>query len=258
MPGKTAKFISWNVNGWRSCARKGLYDFIKKQDPDVIAFQETKMQEVPEVPLPLAGYTLVWNPASKKGYAGTAVLSKVKPEKATKGIGIPEFDSEGRTITLEFKEFFFVNAYFPNSQHGLARLDFKTKYNSALKKYLETLSEKKPIVLCGDFNVAHQEIDIARPKDNEKNAGFTLKERSWMSEFLNSGNIDTFRHLHPDSVEYTWWTYRFNAKARNIGWRIDYFTISQPLLPKLKKAYILEEVNTSDHAPVAVEMEGMK
>jgi exodeoxyribonuclease-3 len=255
MPGKNAKFISWNVNGWRSCARKGLYEFISKWDPDVIAFQETKMQEAPEMPIQLAGYTLVWNPAGKKGYAGTAVLSREKPEKITKGIGAPEFDSEGRNITLEFRSFFFVNAYFPNSQHGLARLDFKARYNNALKKYLEKLSAKKPVVLCGDFNVAHQEIDIARPKENEKNAGFTPEERSWMSEFISSGNVDTFRHLHPDAAEYTWWSYRFNARARNIGWRIDYFTIPHSLLPKLKKAYILREVNASDHAPVAIEME---
>lgn len=257
MPGKNVKFISWNVNGWRSCVRKGLYEFVRKENPDVIAFQETKMQEAPEMPPELAGYSLVWNPAGKKGYAGTAVLSKIRAEKIVKGIGAPEFDLEGRNITLEFSNFFFVNTYFPNSQHGLTRLDFKMKYNRKLAQYIQKLSKTKPVVVCGDFNVAHQEIDIARPKDNEKNAGFTQEERNWMSEFISSGNVDAFRHIHPDTVEYTWWSYRFNARARNIGWRIDYFTIPNSLLPKLKKAYILGEVNASDHAPVVIEMEGL-
>ena len=243
------KILSWNVNGFRAVVKKGFFEFLKKEKPDILGLQEIKQIEKPMI----EEYLVVWNPAKRKGYAGTAVYTLVNPLKITKGIGIKKFDDEGRVITLEFEKFFLINAYFPNAQRGLKRLDFKLEFNNALLNYMEKLREKKPIVLIGDFNVAHKEIDIARPKDNIHNAGFTIEERQWMDKLLSKGYIDTFRMFHPNEKgAYSWWTYRFNARARNIGWRVDYVIVSNELKDKVKDAFILKDVYGSDHAPVGI------
>ena len=246
------KLLSWNVNGFRASVSKGFYDFLEKKNPDILGIQEVKMHEVPEFPIGF-GYHVAWNPADKKGYAGTAVFSKEKPLRIRKGLGKKKFDSEGRVQTLEFEKFFFVNAYFPNSQRGLSRLDFKMEFNELFAKHVAGLD--KPVVMCGDFNVAHEEIDIARPKDNMKNAGFTPEERGWMTGFLGRGWADSFREKHPRKVQYSWWTYRFNARKKDIGWRIDYFIVPEKIMGNVGKAYILGDVMGSDHAPVGIEVE---
>ncbi len=249
--------ISWNVNGIRACIRNGFLDFLEKYKPDIIALQEIKARE-DEVPMELRyyqGYHKYWNPAKRKGYAGTALLTKIKPLNVKFGIGIEEFDSEGRVITAEYNDFYLVNAYFPNAQHGLTRLDFKLQFDREIHTYLNNLRRSKPVVLCGDFNVAHKEIDLANPKQNVKNAGFTPEERAWMDEFLEDGYVDTFRIFTKDGGHYTWWTYRFNARARNIGWRVDYFVVSEEIRDKVKRSYILQNVMGSDHAPIALELD---
>ncbi len=248
LTGAWVKILSWNVNGFRACVKKGFYEFLRKENPDVLCIQETKQQEVPTLPAEF-NYRVVWNPAKRPGYAGTAVFTRLTPKNVKRGMGIEKFDSEGRVITLDLGNFTLVNAYFPHSRRGLERLDFKLEFNRAFARYVKPMGR---VVICGDFNVAHREIDIARPKDNEKNAGFTPEERKWMDSFLAKGYVDTFRHLHPDEVKYTWWSYRFNARARNIGWRVDYVVVSSNLIKHVKEAFVMDEVMGSDHAPVGV------
>ncbi len=246
--------VSWNVNGIRACYSHGFLAFVKKYKPDILALQEIKAtpDKLPKELVNLLDYESIWYPAKRRGYAGTAVYTKAKPTAVKYGTGIKEFDDEGRVITLEFKKFFFINAYFPNSQHELTRLKFKIKFDREILKYMEKLRKKKPVVICGDFNVAHKEIDLANPKQNEQNAGFTIEERREMNKILRSGYIDTFRMFVKEGGHYSWWTYRFNARARNIGWRVDYFLVSKELEKKVKDAFILEDVHGSDHAPVGV------
>ncbi len=241
------KFLSWNVNGLRAAVKNGIIGTVKNGNYDIIAFQETKTDEksTPEEIFHL-GYYVYQNPAKKKGYSGTMTLSREKPASLSNGFE----DAEGRILQLEYDKFYFVNAYFPNSQHGLTRLDFKMDFNEKFLNYAKELEKNKPVVICGDFNVAHEEIDIARPKDNVNNAGFTEKERKWMTDFLNSGFIDTFRIFTADGGHYSWWSYRFNAREKNIGWRIDYFIVSEKLRNNVKSSKILENVTGSDHAPI--------
>ncbi|EDY34667.1 exodeoxyribonuclease III [Aciduliprofundum boonei T469] len=246
--------ISWNVNGIRACVRNGFLDFLEKYKPDILALQEIKATE-DNVPMEVRyypDYHKYWNPAKKKGYAGTALFTKIEPLNVKFGIGEDKFDSEGRVITAEYEKFYLVNAYFPNSQHGLTRLDFKIEFDKLIHSYLNELRKKKPVILCGDFNVAHKEIDLANPKQNVKNAGFTPQERAWMDKFLQDGYIDTFRMFTKEGGHYTWWTYRFKARERNIGWRVDYFVVSEELKDKVKSSWILSEVYGSDHAPIAM------
>ncbi len=247
------RLVSWNVNGLRSALSKGLPDFISKGKYDVIMMQEIKTDSVP-VTLHSLGYENFAFPSKKKGYSGTMSMSKTKPLSVKYGIDDQKFDDEGRTITLEYPEFFVINAYFPNSQHGLTRLDFKMDFNNKLEAFSERLRKTKPVIICGDFNVAHTDIDIARPKDNENNPGFTKQERDWMTRFLQIGYIDTYRIFVKEGGHYSWWTYRFNARSRNIGWRIDYFVVSEELKNRIKSAEILEKVHGSDHAPVYLEI----
>lgn len=244
------KFISWNVNGLRACATKGFMEFFKKIDADIFCLQETKLQEG-QIDLELEGYYDYWNYAQKKGYSGTAVFSKNKPLDVKYGIGIEEHDNEGRVITLEFEDFYFVTVYTPNSQQGLKRLDYRMKWEDDFRDYLNRLDEVKPVIICGDLNVAHSEIDLKNPKTNKKNAGFTDEERNKFSEFLNSGFIDTYRFFYPDKEGvYSWWSYRFNARKNNAGWRIDYFCVSDKLKDRLVSADINTEILGSDHCPV--------
>jgi len=243
------KIVSWNVNGLRAALKKGLLNFVKSENADVYCFQEIKTNDAP-LELEGAGYDLFLNPARKSGYSGTLTLTRVKPKAAFNGMGIPEFDEEGRVQVLEFDTLYVVNSYFPNAQHGLTRLGYKLKFDAAFAEFAEKLRSKKPLITCGDFNVAHQEIDIARPKDNEGNAGFTQEERNWMSEFLKKGYVDTFRLFVKDGGHYSWWSYRFNAREKNIGWRIDYFLVSSELLQRVLSSTILDSVDGSDHAPV--------
>ncbi len=249
--------MSWNVNGIRAAVRNGFLKFLEKYNPDILALQEIKARE-DDIPLGVRyyeGYRKFFNPARRKGYAGTALFTKIEPESVSFGIGDERFDSEGRVITAKYERFYLVNAYFPNSQHGLTRLDFKIEFDRKIHAYLNELRRSKPVVLCGDFNVAHKEIDLANPKQNEKNAGFTPEERAWMDEFLNDGYVDTFRMFTKEGGHYTWWTYRFNARARNIGWRVDYFVVSKDLVPHVKKSWIMSDVYGSDHAPIAMILE---
>ncbi len=248
------KILSWNVNGYRAVLRKGFLDFMRRERPHVMCIQEIK-QHVPPMTLGegLEDYEIFWFAAKRKGYAGTATFSLIKPIDVMYGIGEEIADSEGRVITMEFKDFYLINVYFPNAQRGLTRLDYKLKFNEIFLNYLEDLRKNKSLIICGDFNVAHKEIDLARPKDNVKNAGFTPEERKFMDKLLSMGYIDTFRYFHPDEPgHYTWWTYRFNARARNIGWRVDYIIITEDLLPKLKDAFIMKDVMGSDHAPIGI------
>ncbi len=250
------RVASWNVNGIRAALRKGFWDAVKKLDADLLGLQEIKAEAPPEIPPELSAYRWLWNPGGKKGYAGTATLYRRPPLAAKNGFGVPEFDAEGRVQTLEYPEFFLVNAYFPNAGRGLPRLDFKLAFDRAIEGYLEALRQKKGVILVGDLNVAHREIDLARPKDNVKNAGFTPKERAWIDAFLKKGWVDAFRHFHPDETgAYTWWTYRFNARAKNIGWRVDYVIVSPELVPRLKNAYIFYDTYASDHVPTVAEFD---
>ena len=249
------KLISWNVNGIRAAMGKGFLDFAASEDADVIYIQETKMQEG-QAEVPLEGYHQYWCSAEKKGYSGTAVFSKTEPLSVTCGIGIDEHDHEGRVITAEYDGFYLVNVYVPNSQDGLKRLDYRMKWEDDFRAYLKKLEETKPVVTCGDFNVAHKEIDLKNPKTNRKNAGFTDEERAKMDELQGAGFIDTFRYFYPDAEGvYSWWSYRFNARKNNAGWRIDYFLVSQALEKNLKSAGIMTDVYGSDHCPVSLEIE---
>ena len=244
------KLISWNVNGIRACVGKGFLEFFKDVDADIFCIQESKMQEG-QLELDLPGYFQYWNYAEKKGYSGTAIFTKKEPLSVSNGIGIAEHDKEGRVITLEFEEFYMVTVYTPNSQNELARLSYRMEWEDAFLAYLKKLEKTKPVIVCGDMNVAHKEIDLKNPKTNHKNAGFTDEEREKFSTLLENGFVDTFRHFYPEQEGiYSWWSYRFKAREKNAGWRIDYFLVSESLKDKLKDAGILTEVMGSDHCPV--------
>ena len=246
------KFVSWNVNGLRACVKKGFLEYFKSVDADIFSVQETKLQEG-QIELALEGYNQYWNYAVKKGYSGVAVFTKIKPINVTYGLGIEEHDQEGRVITLEFDKFYFINVYTPNSQTKLARLDYRMTWEDAFREYIMELDKVKPVIVCGDLNVAHQEIDLKNPKTNRMNAGFSDEERAKMTVLLNSGFIDSFRYFYPDKTEiYSWWSYRFNARANNAGWRIDYFIVSEKLKDMLVDAEIHTEVLGSDHCPVVL------
>jgi len=246
------KLISWNVNGLRACVGKGFEEFVKEQDADIICLQETKLQEG-QIDLQLPGYEMFWNYAEKKGYSGTALFTKEKPIAVTYGMGIEEHDKEGRIICAEFSEYFVVTVYTPNSQNELARLPYRMEWEDAFLAYLKKLEEKKPVIFCGDLNVAHREIDLKNPKTNRKNAGFTDEEREKFSRLLENGFVDTFRHFYPDAEGiYSWWSYRFKAREKNAGWRIDYFLVSECLKDRLQDAMIYTEVMGSDHCPVGL------
>lgn len=247
------KLISWNVNGLRACVQKGFLDIFKELDADMFCIQESKLQEG-QISLELEGYHQYWNYAIKKGYSGTAIFTRREPMSVTYGIGIEEHDQEGRVITLEFAEFYLVTVYTPNSQSELARLDYRMRWEDAFLSYLKGLEEKKPIVFCGDLNVAATEKDIKNPKANVKNAGFTPEEREKFQCVLNSGFIDTYRYFYPEKIEYSWWSYRFKARERNAGWRIDYFCVSESLKEKLMDAKIHTEIMGSDHCPVELDI----
>ena len=252
------KLISWNVNGLRAVMNKGFKDFFDKIDADIFCIQETKMQEnqvddnIKEI---VKEYNSYWNSAEKKGYSGTAIFSKEKPINVTYGIGKEEHDKEGRVITLEFEDFYMVNIYTPNSKRELERLDYRQIWEDEIRAYLLDLSTKKPVVMCGDLNVAHNEIDLKNPKTNRKNAGFTDEERAKMTELLNAGFIDTFRYKYPEvEGKYSWWSYMFHAREKNAGWRIDYFIVSENLKDKIEDAKILDDIYGSDHCPVELDL----
>jgi len=247
------KFISWNVNGLRACEGKGFSDIFRQMDADFFCLQETKMQEG-QLDLAFEGYDSYWNYADKKGYSGTAIFTRHKPLSVTRGIGIDEHDHEGRVVTLEMEQFFLVCCYTPNSQDGLKRLDYRMTWERDFRAYLMALDQQKPVILCGDLNVAHEEIDIKNPKTNRHNAGFTDEEREQFSTLLNSGFKDTFRTLYPEQVTYSWWSYRFQARQKNAGWRIDYFVVSERLMPQVKDARIHTDIFGSDHCPVELEL----
>ena len=245
------KFISWNVNGLRACVGKDFEQQFKDFNADFFCLQETKMQ-AGQLDLSFPGYESYWNYADKKGYSGTAIFTKHKPLSVTYGINIDEHDHEGRVITLEMDDFYLVTVYTPNSQDGLRRLEYRMKWEDDFQAYLHKLDEKKPVIVCGDMNVAHQEIDLKNPKTNHKNAGFTDEEREKMTQLLSNGFIDTFRTLYPEQVTYSWWSYRFRAREKNTGWRIDYFLISERLKDRLEDAKIHTEIMGSDHCPVEI------
>lgn len=249
------KLISWNVNGIRACLTKGFMDFFKEIDADIFCIQETKCQEG-QVELNLEGYYSFWNSAERKGYSGTAMFCKNKPIKVTKGIGIEEHDNEGRVITAEFENYYVVTIYTPNSKRGLERLGYRQVWEDEIRSYLLTLNQTKPVIMCGDLNVAHKEIDLKNPKTNRGNAGFTDEEREKMTELLNVGFTDTYRYLYPEKEEaYSWWSYMGKAREKNIGWRIDYFIVSSKIEDKIKEAMIYPEVMGSDHCPVGLEID---
>lgn len=244
------KLISWNVNGIRACVKKGFLDYFNEQDADIFCIQETKLQEG-QIDLNLEGYYQYWNYAKKKGYSGTAIFSKKKPLSVSYGLNIEEHDQEGRIITLEFENFYMITVYTPNSQTGLARLDYRMKWEDDFKAYLKDLNIKKHVILCGDLNVAHKEIDLKNPKNNINNPGFTVFEREKLTNLLDEGFIDSFRYLYPDKeFIYSWWSYRFNARKNNAGWRIDYFLTSDKLQDKIEDALIDTEILGSDHCPI--------
>ncbi|MGN2338597.1 exodeoxyribonuclease III [Clostridium cagae] len=244
------KLISWNVNGLRACVKKGFIDILKESNADIFCVQESKLQEG-QIDLNLEGYYDYWNYAEKKGYSGTAVFSKEKPLNISLGIGIEEHDKEGRVLTLEFEEFYLVNVYTPNSQQKLARIDYRMAWENDFRNYLNELNKAKPVIVCGDLNVAHKEIDLKNPKNNRNNAGFSDEEREKFGELLKSGFIDTYRYFYPDKEgAYSWWSYRFNARANNAGWRIDYFLVSKDFEDKLVDAKIHTQIEGSDHCPV--------
>lgn len=246
------KLVSWNVNGLRAAIGKGFYDVMAAMDADIFCIQETKMQEG-QAPVEVDGYHQFWNDAQRKGYSGTLVFSKEEPLSVSTGIGIKEHDTEGRVVTLEFDDFYLVNCYTPNSQRGLARLDYRMEWEDDFRQYLLSLEEKKPVILCGDLNVAHEEIDIKNASSNRRNAGFTDEERAKMTQLLESGYIDSFRHLYPDKEDaYSWWSYMGKARERNVGWRIDYFVVSNQLEDAIVEAEIHPDVMGSDHCPVSL------
>lgn len=249
------RFVSWNVNGIRACVQKDFLESFKKLDADIFCIQESKMQEG-QLELELPGYFQYWNYAQKKGYSGTAVFTKFKPLTVVFGMGIEEHDTEGRLITLEYKDFYLVTVYTPNSQSGLKRLDYRMKWEDDFRAFLKGLDQKKPVIVCGDFNVAHQEIDLKNPKTNRMNAGFTDEERAKMTTILASGFIDTYRYFYPDTADvYSWWSYRFSAREKNAGWRIDYFLVSESLKNKLEDAKIHTDIYGSDHCPVELDID---
>ena len=246
------KFISWNVNGLRACMQKGFMDYVTSEDADIFCIQESKLQEG-QIQLDLPGYYQYWNYAVKKGYSGTAVFTKREPLSVSRGIGVQEHDQEGRVITLEYEHFYLVTCYTPNSQNELKRLDYRMKWEDDFLVYLKKLDAHKPLILCGDLNVAHREIDLKNPKTNRKNAGFTDEERGKMTALLDAGFIDTFRLFYPDTTDiYSWWSYRFPAREKNAGWRIDYFIASAALKERLIDAVIRTDVTGSDHCPVGL------
>lgn len=248
------KFISWNVNGLRACVTKGFQDYFNDIDADFFCLQETKLQEG-QIDLPLPGYHQFWNYAQKKGYSGTAIFAKEQPLSIAYGVGVEELDTEGRLITLEYPEFYLVTCYTPNAQQGLARIDHRLKWDEAFRNYLCELDRKKPVIACGDLNVAHQEIDLKNPSSNRGNAGFSDEERESFGKLLEAGFTDTFRHLNPDATGiYSWWSYRFNARKNNAGWRIDYFIVSDRIADKITAAPIYTDILGSDHCPVGLEL----
>ena len=249
------KLVSWNVNGIRAVLTKGFEEFFKNVNADIFCIQETKCQEG-QVDLEFEGYQSFWNSAEKKGYSGTAIFTKIKPLSVKYGIGIEEHDKEGRVITLEFKDFYMVNIYTPNSKRELERLDYRQIWEDEIRKYLLNLNKTKPVVMCGDLNVAHKEIDLKNPKTNTHNAGFTIEERNKMTELLNAGFIDTFRYLYPDKTDcYTWWSYMRKAREKNVGWRIDYFIVSDSIKDKIREARIYQDIMGSDHCPIGLEID---
>lgn len=249
------KLVSWNVNGLRACVQKNFMESFQELDADVFCIQETKLQEG-QIDLQLDGYHQYWNYAEKKGYSGTAIFTKQEPLQASYGIGIEEHDKEGRVITLEYPEYYMITVYVPNSQNELARLSYRMKWEEDFLAYLKKLEEKKPVIFCGDLNVAHQEIDLKNPKTNRKNAGFTDEERACFTKVVESGFIDTFRYFYPEQKDiYSWWSYRFSARAKNAGWRIDYFCVSECLKDKLTDAKIHTDIPGSDHCPVELDIE---
>ena len=248
------KLISWNVNGLRACMQKGFMDFFREADADVFCLQETKLQ-AGQIELELPGYRQYWNYAEKKGYSGTALFSKKEPLKVTYGMGVEEHDHEGRVITAEFQDYYVVTVYVPNAQRELTRLDYRMEWEEAFLKYLKKLEETKPLIYCGDLNVAHQEIDLKNPRTNHNNAGFTDQERKCFGRVLENGFVDTFRHFYPDLKDaYSWWSYMGQARAKNVGWRIDYFVASQSLTGRLEDAKIHPDVMGSDHCPVELDL----
>lgn len=248
------KLISWNVNGLRAVMNKNFMEVFRTLDADCFCLQETKLQEG-QIDFDPEGYYSYWNYADKKGYSGTAIFTKVKPISVTRGMGIDEHDHEGRVLTLEFEDFYLTDVYVPNSQDELKRLDYRMRWEDAFRNYQKELEKTKPVVFCGDLNVAHQEIDIKNPKTNHRNAGFTDEERGKMTELLESGFVDTFRYLYPETVTYSWWSYRFKARERNTGWRIDYFICSESLKGKIRDAKIHTDIMGSDHCPVELDLE---
>jgi exodeoxyribonuclease-3 len=248
------KFISWNVNGFRACLNKGFDDFFKNEDADFFSIQESKMQPGQAEYNP-DGYYQYWYSAEKKGYSGTAIFAKHEPISVKFGLGIDEHDHEGRAITLEYDNFYLLNVYTPNSQRELTRLDYRMTWEDALRNYMINLDKVKPVIYCGDLNVAHEEIDLKNPKTNHFSAGFTDQERGKFSELLASGFSDTFRSLYPDKIEYSWWSYMFQARQKNVGWRIDYFVVSNRILDKVKEAKIHTEIMGSDHCPISIEID---
>ena len=249
------KFISWNVNGLRACMGKGFMDFFKEADADIFCLQETKLSEG-QIEMDLPGYRQYWNYAEKKGYSGTAMFTKKEPLKVTYGMGIPEHDTEGRVITAEFEDFYVICVYVPNSQRELARLDYRMKWEEAFLEYICGLEKKKPVLYCGDLNVAHNEIDLKNPKTNHQNAGFTDQERACFSKVLENGYLDSFRFFYPDTKDvYSWWSYMFKAREKNTGWRIDYFVVSEKLKERMKDAKIHTQIQGSDHCPVELDID---
>ena len=247
------KLVSWNVNGLRACVGKNFMDFFREVDADVFAIQESKLQEG-QIQMDLPGYHQYWNYAEKKGYSGTAVFTKEEPISVSYGIGIEEHDHEGRVITLEYPDFYFVTCYTPNAQDGLKRIDHRMAWDDAFRERLRALDAVKPVIACGDLNVAHNEIDLKNPKTNRGNPGFSDEERGKFNELLDAGFTDTFRHLYPDAVKYSWWSYRFHARKNNAGWRIDYFLVSEALRASVEDAAIHNEVFGSDHCPVSLDL----
>lgn len=248
------KLISWNVNGLRACAKKGFFEFLAQEAPDMMCLQETKLQ--PEQAPAIEGYYEYWNSAEKKGYSGTAIFSKEEPVAVTYGLGIEEHDHEGRVITAEYPEFYLVTVYVPNSQDALKRLAYRMTWEDAFRAYVMELDQKKPVIICGDLNVAHQEIDLKNPKTNRCNPGFSDEEREKMTALLGAGFVDTFRHFYPElEGAYSWWSYHFQARQKNAGWRIDYFLVSARFMERVKEARILSDVMGSDHCPVVIEID---
>ena len=248
------KLISWNVNGFRACLNKGFEQFFKDMDADFFCIQETKMQPE-QASFDADGYHQFWYSAEKKGYSGTAIFAKKEPISVRYGLGIDEHDHEGRAITLEYDDFYLLCVYTPNAQRELARLDYRIKWEDALRDYIKSLDEKKPVIYCGDLNVAHEEIDLKNPKTNHFSAGFSDEERGKFTELLQSGFCDTFRTLYPEKVEYSWWSYMYHAREKNVGWRIDYFVVSERIMDKVKNSRIFTDIMGSDHCPVGLEVE---